>query len=465
MKKSLSLAICLVLLSALFMSGSVLAAPVTTYSSGFQIQNLSQSDDASINIYFYNRSDGSLAATQPATVPAGSFSSFFTLTAVSAGFDGSVVIESSQPVAVVSILHGNDTEHTDTYSGFSSGATTVYLPLIQKNNNGVYSFYYVQNTGTSDAHITVNYPGTYTGSPCPQTATIKAGASARFDLTSDTCLPTGPRAATITSDTTAEILVAQPIAAVVVHVRPDNATLDPAIISYTGFTTIGSTNPIFPLVSSGWYGSVTGIQIQNTGTTDTNVTITYTPSATFPGVSCTETRAVLAGQSTTFANQYSRLIDPLCRTTDPGTGYNAFVGVGRVTGNSTNQTLVAIVNNSNTIRALASSYDGFDPATATTAVAFPLVVDRYNGITSGMSLVNVSGNSADVTCIFTGTSYTLTPTIPAGASVTYPFKNLIANGYVGSANCTSTQSILGIMNYNTQLTTTDAVGQYAGINH
>jgi hypothetical protein len=457
MKKSLSIAILLVLLTAMFMPGSVQAAEVTSYSSGFQIQNLSQSDAANITIKFYNRSDGTLAATTPsASIPAGSFSSFFTLSAVPVGFDGSAIIESDQPVAAVSLLYGNSNrEHVDTYGGFSSGATSVFLPLIQKNNYQIFTWFNVQNTASSDAHITVNYPGTYTGNPCAETATIKPNAAARFDQKTNTCLPDGVYSATITSD--------QPVAVIVVEVYSTYQTLLPMIEAYSGFTDVGVTNPVFPSVQSGWYGSVNGIRIMNTGDTDTTVTLHFTPSVGFPGAVCDETKLITAGQSVSFANGYSRLMAPACRTLQ--SGYTAFVGSARVTANTANQTLVAISHQNSNTTAMGSTTNGFDTASATTALAFPLVVDRYNGATSGMVLYNAGSSDAHVTCTFTGTSFTLSLTIAPGIGQANPLKNLIADSYLGASYCTSDQPILGIGNYNTQVTATDSRGSYRAINY
>jgi hypothetical protein len=457
MKNSIRIAIFFVLLTSLFMSSSVLAANVTSYTSGFQVQNLSSTDIANLSIKFYNRSDGSLAATQSASIPVGGSSSFFTLSAVSVGFDGSVVIESDQPVVASSLLYGNTTEHIGAYDGFSSGATSLYIPLTQKNNYGVTSFLNVQNTGSSDAHVTVNFPGTYTGNPCAQTATIKPNAAARFDQATNSCLPDGFRAATITSD--------QPVVTVIVQIQTNYGSAKAGILASGGFTS-GSTNPIFPLVSSGWYGSITGIQIQNTGTLPTDVTVTYTPSPAYPGASCTETKTINVGVSRNFALSTNNLLPQACRTTQGS--FNAFVGSARVTGNTASQPLVAIANQISSINAQSAAYNALDPATATTAVSFPIIADRLNGSFSGFSVVNMGSSSALITCTYTDSLVTQFKTVAPGGSFTPTQNNKIAASYIGSATCTSTQPILGVANYLDNGTITgalDGLGTYEGINH
>jgi hypothetical protein len=221
-----------------------------------------------------------------------------------------------------------------------------------------------------------------------------------------------------------------------------------------------------PLVSSGWYGSITGIQVQNTGTLSTDVTLTYTPSAGYPGAVCTETKTIAAGQSITFGLSTGNLLDPLCRTIQ-GT-QNGFVGSARVTANSASQTLVAIVNQINSTNSQAASYSAFDPATATTAVSLPLIADRNYGIFSGFAVMNVGTASATITCSFTTLSYQESATVAAGASLTAVQLNKLANLYVGSADCTSAQPIVAVVNYLDPGTIThalDGLSVYEGINY
>ena len=101
------------------------------------------------------------------------------------------------------------------------------------------------------------------------------------------------------------------------------------MFAYSGFTG-GSTNPVMPLINANNSGYVTGVQIQNIGSSDTDVTVTYTPSLL--GTACSETQTVPAGQSATFA---------LYAFNDGSfsdcTGGATFVGSAQVTGNTTSQ--------------------------------------------------------------------------------------------------------------------------------
>lgn len=461
MNKFIKFSIAVVALILLTMPLVVSAANVTSYTSGFQVQNLSLTEDANVVISFYNRSDGSLATTQPATIPKSGSTTFFPLSAVAVGFDGSVVISSDQPVAAIANILGNGTEHAASYGGLSVGADTVSIPLIQKNNFGINSFFNIQNTGSANATVNITYPGT----ACQDNAAIQPGAAVRFDQSTDTCLPdpvgdagyTG--SAIITSD--------QPVVATVMQVQSDNQYLNAALLAYNGFTG-DSIKPVMPLVSSGWYGSVTGIQIQNTGSQPTNATLTYSPSSGFPGAQCTETKNIPAGQSTTFGLSAGNLLPAACRTLDGGTGFTAFVGSAAVTTNSANQPLVAIVNQINSGNSQAAAYAAFDPALGTQNVSLPLVADRNFGIFSGFSIANVGSGPADITCTFTNTPFVDSATgIQPGQAFTSLQLNKIADKYVGSATCTSNQNLVAIVNYLDPGTVTgalDGLSVYEGIN-
>ena len=93
-------------------------------------------------------------------------------------------------------------------------------------------------------------------------------------------------AAKLTSD--------QPIVVTVMEVCPT------MLFGYNGFTT-SVPNPVMPLVQANNYGYTSGVQIQNTGTQSTNVTVSYTPSAA--GTACTETKSIAAGATNSASSR------------------------------------------------------------------------------------------------------------------------------------------------------------------
>ena len=428
------------------------AAPAAvTYTAGFQLQNLTGSP-ATVAIAFYNQ-DGSIASTVNDTIAANGSKTYYPLSAVSSGFNGSVVVSSDQQLAAITNVLGNSGQRGASYGGFNAGATTVNLPLVMKANYGIDTWFNVQNTGSVATTVNIAYkPGS-----CTESVSVAPGAAKTFNQANNTCLAAGfVGAASITS--------AEPVVAVVMQV--DSVSL----LAYNGFTT-ASTKPVMPLVSSNYYNSGTGIQVQNTGGSATNVTISYKPSAGFPGAACTETKSIPAGQSVTFG--FSQL-PAGCGTggsgvTDAVNG--GFVGSAAVTTNSANMPLVAIVNQVTRGAANAAAYEAFDPATATSKVTMPLIMDRNFNIFTGISVANVGVSPTNVACTFTGTGYTASAVgLAPGAALTDVQLGKIASGYVGGATCTASggdAKIAGVVNEltNGAPATTDALLVYNAFNY
>ena len=453
MKKYIKLSLALALLFALVLPIAALAGNITSYTSGFQVQNLSTTTTADVTITFYNQ-DGTVAASPTDTILASDSNNYYPLSAVSDGFNGSVVISSNQPVAAIANILGNDGAHGASYVGFEGGAQTVNLPLVMKDNYGISTWFNVQNTGTEDADVDIAYAGT----ACTDSATVKPNASQTFDQSADTCLSAGyVGAAQVTAD--------KDIVVTVMQVTSDSSGLMPSLLAYNGFTT-ELTAPVMPLVTSGYYGSGTGIQIQNTGGSSTDVTLTYTPSAGFPGASCTEMKTIAAGNSETFGFP----MGASCLTDAGSGGSAAFVGSAKVTTNSASQNLVAIVNQITVGTSTAAAYGAFSPADATDTVSLPLVMDRNYGIFTGISVANVGTNPTDISCTFSGTTYTVSATdVQPGESLTDVQNNKIASGYAGSAICESDNgepiaAVVNQLNTGTVIAAEDGLLVFEGIN-
>src|SRR4030042_2383521 len=183
------------------------------------------------------------------------------------------------------------------------------------HNSGYSTWFNVQNAGSVVANVDVLYSDGTTAE-----ATVQPGAAATFDQ----AVEVGHDlvfSAVVTSD--------QPIAATVIEEDPS------VMFAYSGFIDT-STNPILPLINSYNVGYVTGINVQNSGASDTEVTISYTPS--LAGTACTETQTVLGGKSATFA-LYS-----FAGATLPGMTTNCvanarFIGSAKVTANDASMPL------------------------------------------------------------------------------------------------------------------------------
>jgi hypothetical protein len=338
--------------------------------------------------------------------------------------------------AIANVSGSSDfSTYNASYTGFDAGATTVNLPLLFADNYGYDTWFNVQNTGSSDATVNISYSdGTIAGP-----VTIGAGQSHTFNQATETH-NSAVFAGTITSD--------EPVVATVLEVGPSNA---PMLFGYNGFTS-GSVDPVMPLVQSNNYGYTTGIQVQNTGGTDTDVVITYTPS--LAGTACTDNATIVAGASVTFGLQGSCIES------------QTFVGSAQITSNSAGMDLVAIVNQHNFSLNKGASYGSFNTSDGTETIVMPLIMDRNYGFFTGYNVVNVGGSETTVTCTYSNSAVVDSDTLGAGEALTFVQLNALGDGYVGAATCTATGgSIIGVVNQTLTTGTQDTFLTYEATNN
>lgn len=430
MKKHIGILTAILIIVMLVMpAGSVVAQPAT-YDSCFQVQNLS-STDADIVVYYYEQGNPTAVASPSDTVPADGSVTYCPLSAVADGFNGSAVIESTEMVAAITNVTGGAWgAYNASYAGFDSGADTVNLPLLFQDNYGYYTWFNVQNVGSGTADVDI----TYSDGTTSLDNAIEPNLAMTFDQATETHTQ-AVFAASVTSD--------QPIVVTVMEVGPSG---QPMLFGYNGFTS-GDPNPVLPLVQANNYGYTSGIQVQNTGGTDTDVTVTFTPSTA--GTACTQTKTVAAGASETFGllawDAGDADADNTCVNGEQ------FVGSGEVTANTAATDLVAIVNQHDFAGNMGASYGSFDPDMATGRVVMPLIMQDNYGYFTGFNVMNVGSSDTTVTCTFSGSTYTEGPqTLAPGEAMTaVQYGTALGAGYVGSATCTASggdTSIIGVVN-------------------
>lgn len=423
MKKRISISLLSVLALVLVLAASA-SAQFTSLTSGFQVQNLSDTNAATISISYVNR-DGTENANVSDTIAAGTSTTYFPIDA-SAGFDGSVVISSDQPVAaIVNLLGDNGAFGGASYGSFSTGSASANIPLVLNDFFGINTFFNVQNTGTSPVTVSVDYTVSGGGTCSSDDATIQPGAAATFDQTEDCTGSQVIGAATVTSN-------GQIAVAVVQHDAQ-------SLLAYNAFTSAGSSTAIAPLVSQNFFGSRTALQVQNTGAAATDVTISFTPSPGFPGSPCSQTLNIAAGASANFGDSTFFNATPACNA---GSGWVGSAEIDAGTG-----TMVAIVNSVTTGTANAAAYSAFDPSAATTVVNFPLIMQNNFGIFTGFGVASADGSNIDINCTFANSTETTGDTNVSGFTSVQDGNNDVdlGDGYVGAATCTGSGPLVGVV--------------------
>lgn len=317
------------------------------------------------------------------------------------------------------------------------------LPLLNANNAGFNTWFSVQNAGTADATVSVAYSDGKTNS-----ATIKPGAAKVFYQAQEGHTAK-VFAGTITSTNN------QPLVAAVIQESTS------VIFAYTGFTGAGSTAPVFPLVNANNAGYITGLQIQNTGTQSTDVTVSYTPSSA--GTACTEKQTIAPGDSKTFA--LAAFANSSLGAAENCADTQKFIGSAKVTANSANQTLVGIGNQLLPGKN-GEAYGSFSAEEATAKVVMPLIMDRNGGFFTGFSVQNVGTAATSVTCTFTNSSVTVSGNLNPDQALADLQGNKLADKYVGSATCTAGAGgkIVAVVNELGSTPGADQLLVYEGVN-
>jgi len=446
--RKLSILLIVALLSTLLVLPA--SAQGITWTSGFQVQNLSSTAEASIRIYYYNQ-DGTQPAGTPVddTIPAMSSKTYYPIHAAD-GFNGSVVVESTEPVVAIANTLGNNPQYMASTESFSGGAQEVNLPLIMRANAGYYTWFSVQNAGSTNATVSVEYvPGSSGSAYTAPDVVILPGASATFDQRDLAAL--GAKfvgSAIITSDV--------PVVATVMQVGETYMNM----MGYNGFTE-GSTTVSMPLIMSNNNGFYTGYQVQNVGNASTTVTIDYGANLGGTFNPANDTATLAPGESMTFLQNTGQFAT------------ETYIGSATIT--STGQPVVAIVNQVLMgAVALGTAYNGVDPAAATNRVSAPLIMANNSGFYTGIQVMNVGGSAVEITVDYganiAGTFNPADEVVTVGPGDSY---NSIQNSgtwtgnkYVGSLTVTAAAGSQLVMIVNEFLPgSTDTFMTYNGFNY
>jgi len=434
-----------------FLLGSVYAVlavgPSRTGATGkisdIRLMNLGSSD-ASVVLTFYD-TDGNVDATINATLSANrpaSWNQLFYPPELPSGWNGSVVVSSDQPLAAIVNEYTVPNVESASYTGSESGSTTVYLPAILKNAWSWTTTFAVQNAGSGDTDITVEFrdmsgalvdTDTYTG--------IKAGASVYCNQGLDDELGSFfAGSAKITSSV-------QPVVAVV---NEDSTVYD--TMSYNGFTS-GSTSLYLPSILKWYWSWSTDIRMMNVGSSSTDATLEFRD---LDGNLAYATTVTLAPNQPWATNQHFDTNLP-----------SVWAGSVRIT--TIGQPVVAIVNEVAQDPSYGSgrsmAYSGV--AAGGTSYSLPSILKNAWGWFTDIRMINTTGSEVSVTRRYYNTAGTEvwsdTEPIPAYGVRAYNqlFEGALGDFFEGSVKLTATGDVTVIVN---EVALTDDVSMvYNGI--
>lgn len=467
MKKAILICLTLVLVFSL----AAFEKPTMVYAQGFsvswessfQVQNLGTAD-ASILMYYYDQEgnlaamDGTYANPDSDTVAVGASNSYYPIHAA-ANFNGSVVVSSSEPIAVISnVVVKTASAGYGSYVGFQQGASSIFFPIVMKGNGNNTTTFNVQNTGSTEAAITITFTpesGKGYATIANIADTLAVGAAGTYNL-GDLAEFAGASKWVGSASVTVTDTANDSIAGVANTVNYANGAAY-QLATYNAFTG-GSTEVLMPLVMESNSGYRTSLNCQNIDPAiTTKITAVFTPES--------------GGNAK--ANMVVENVGPngvaVFLLAESGT--TKFVGSATAASDPA-VPLVCIVNETGGARGQISAYEGFNLTAATDEVVLPLIQSRNANWYTSINLATGDGASHTITCDFAPNSGFTDPSNQSGtgASVVLLQNDIYGTGqkFVGGATCSVDSAGAGLIAIVNQVNATaqvaDTLTSYDGFN-
>ena len=395
--------------------------PSGTFASAFTVQNLAGS--TATCVYQFYDAAGTLkhtSASFPLGVGASANTYVPSIGGLAAGQYAGVISCDQQVAAVVNHSANGGSNSGASYDGVDSTkvANTWFAPNAFNNYYGFSTNFVVQNTTGAAVQVTVQiFAAGNSNAVATQTANIAANGYSNFEQK-------GLAGMSANTAYSAKISANGNIA-VEANVYGECAAAG-QLYSYTPFTS-GSTTAYAPLTMNNYYGYNSSVNVQNVGTTATNITITYGN-----------------GSSKTVNNvQPGGLAEFLQAAAGSGVA-SGDKQPAKVT--SSGQPVVVLVNQSSA-KNRAASYTG--ASAGSTTVRLPTIHRRYFKYSSAINCQNIGGAAATISIAYSGSAVTsVSGSIAPGGlfEVVTPFATSLPDGYNGAATATSSQPLVCIAN-------------------
>jgi hypothetical protein len=385
----------------------------TSFTTSITYQNVGSAATTSLQVNFYP----SATSTTPVTISrpnldAGASSSVFigNLSEVTAGFQGSAVMVSDQPLlaTLVQIPQDSTTVFVRPLSnGFAQGDATALIATVLKNTFGAHTVFSIQNTDSEANDVNIKFYNTSATMVHEMDQTIQSGASYYVDTSTITELGTSFNGS-----------------AVITAERTDNS--DGSIVgSAMELDITGTGAKAFESVAAGartiympsalcdvYGGQRTAYAVQNTNLSDdTDVTVTYS-NGLF------ETQNIGAGSKKSFS---------ACNVVSAG-----FVGSAKITSTDTDVVAVGKAFGAG----LSTAFIGSDSGSAKLALPYVRYApDSYylNGSRQRTSIAIQNVGAAEIPA----GSITLTYTDAFGHSGTHVYNDPLDVGEKFNSKATS----------------------------
>lgn len=451
-------------LLAVVMAAAILAAtpatagPPGNFVTDFQIQNIGSSQ-ATIIVKFIDPQNGQIMGTKTFSNVAPNSPVYFNPAIHSldngqpfpAGWQGSAVVESNQPMAAIITL-ANDSSGSqyvsDAYVGVSEPSTTVFAPIVMAKLGPWNTRLSIQNAGNADAQAYITYKQGGITVATEATSPIKPGAAIVVDQFNNPSLNNFNGSAIITST--------QPLAVTVDEYKTTGGLL----VSYTALPLSKASGTVYMPGFINMLGPwATDFTIINTSGTVASVTITFT------GISA-QLNCSIPGNGSLYLNPAAGVYGGCSGGPLPANYYGAATV-------SATQPVVVAYNIANTLGAgdRAIGYTGISPADTGTSIGVPLIENKYGAgqwVTT-YSVQVLDGGSATLNLQYSGTvaGSPFTNAISVGISGSQTFNQVsdghVPAGFLGSVKITANKPIAVIADQNSLIRPGDVAAGFPGI--
>jgi hypothetical protein len=398
--------------------------PGGPFASAFRVQNLGGAAAACSYVIYNDNGTTAFNTNLPSINP--NDSAYVHTPAVSGFPTGTFagVVSCNQPVAAV--VNFSDPSKGDSYVGSSNPAATLFVPSAYRNYYNYYTSIRLQNTSSSAQNVTIEYyaPGA-TAAAATRTINLAGNGAATVDQLAE---PVDKLRQNVSYS--ARITGSAPLAATVSIFGGSGTSVAKELYSYSAFAG-GSTSPIYaPVVMRNYYGYNTSTTIQNVGSAEANVRLTYSNG---------KVRNDLKIPANSSLVVYDFQDESLQRNVLYGSKIESTNG----------QPLIVIVNESTPTTSRASTYEGI-AAGGRTLVA-PIVMKRYYEYNSSVTCQNIGDVPTNVRVSYSGTNIankTVLTNLGPGQSdlILQPADAQLADRYIGSATITADQDIVCVVN-------------------
>lgn len=424
---------------------SRLAGISSAGTTGIQVQNLDQSQDATIVADFYKQGGGGPIAIQLPLTPAGAAANIYLPTEDKLSNGAyAAIISADRQIAAIARTEWESSGGAALYSNVPPG-NDVIVPLATKQYYGQTSLVSIQNTDPS-AQATVEVQLFKTGESSPTKTvqlSIEPGTSITLDLGKSEHFMDIPQGFLGSMRVTSGTQIA-----VQSFIDFENSKM--AVYAFEGVPAEQAAEKLYvPLFRRDYYGT-TGISVVNPGDSPVDVTVNYQGTLeACAGQSYQETGTIAAGSSLVFYQ--GDAASPLPSNC-----------AGAATVEATGGNIMAIVNDAvfgSGGTETSAAYNAVSDEMGATTVALPLFRRTHMPtramLTTGIQAMNIGTADANARISFKDSQGNAIPVgqeasvtiAPGGAHTWYPPNiQAIPDNTYGSASITSDQPLVVIVN-------------------